>query len=132
MIRRPPRSTLFPYTTLFRSREGAASEYARFSFDPARDCAANTRCAAAGFHIVVALCGEDGRSCTRQNAELADFYAPRHSWCLDTERRYRSYGQRPGCGRHHRANHTLHARPPWVAAHTAANGIEGRPDRLAH
>jgi len=22
MIRRPPRSTLFPYTTLFRSREG--------------------------------------------------------------------------------------------------------------
>src|SRR3712207_7911433 len=25
MIRRPPRSTLFPYTTLFRSREGAHS-----------------------------------------------------------------------------------------------------------
>src|SRR2546426_12671820 len=24
MIRRPPRSTLFPYTTLFRSREGVA------------------------------------------------------------------------------------------------------------
>src|SRR5256885_16065121 len=24
MIRRPPRSTLFPYTTLFRSREGEA------------------------------------------------------------------------------------------------------------
>src|SRR2546422_3661218 len=24
MIRRPPRSTLFPYTTLFRSRRGAA------------------------------------------------------------------------------------------------------------
>src|SRR5688572_31561858 len=26
MIRRPPRSTLFPYTTLFRSRVGLASE----------------------------------------------------------------------------------------------------------
>src|SRR2546425_12529056 len=26
MIRRPPRSTLFPYTTLFRSHVGAASE----------------------------------------------------------------------------------------------------------
>src|SRR2546430_8953359 len=26
MIRRPPRSTLFPYTTLFRSLEGAYSE----------------------------------------------------------------------------------------------------------
>src|SRR3712207_8812669 len=25
MIRRPPRSTLFPYTTLFRSQEGEAS-----------------------------------------------------------------------------------------------------------
>src|SRR3712207_7980028 len=26
MIRRPPRSTLFPYTTLFRSRAGAAED----------------------------------------------------------------------------------------------------------
>src|SRR5687767_15203304 len=26
MIRRPPRSTLFPYTTLFRSREGAGGQ----------------------------------------------------------------------------------------------------------
>src|SRR2546429_5257223 len=26
MIRRPPRSTLFPYTTLFRSLDGAAAE----------------------------------------------------------------------------------------------------------
>src|SRR3712207_8473668 len=26
MIRRPPRSTLFPYTTLFRSRRAAASQ----------------------------------------------------------------------------------------------------------
>src|SRR3712207_7007039 len=26
MIRRPPRSTLFPYTTLFRSRHGPAQE----------------------------------------------------------------------------------------------------------
>src|SRR3712207_7446212 len=27
MIRRPPRSTLFPYTTLFRSRVGARGEH---------------------------------------------------------------------------------------------------------
>src|SRR3712207_7479397 len=27
MIRRPPRSTLFPYTTLFRSRDGIRSAY---------------------------------------------------------------------------------------------------------
>src|SRR2546427_6096619 len=29
MIRRPPRSTLFPYTTLFRSREASVTELAR-------------------------------------------------------------------------------------------------------
>src|SRR2546430_7442183 len=29
MIRRPPRSTLFPYTTLFRSQEGGAVRAAR-------------------------------------------------------------------------------------------------------
>src|SRR2546429_3164547 len=27
MIRRPPRSTLFPYSTLFRSRENARTKY---------------------------------------------------------------------------------------------------------
>src|SRR5258708_27178945 len=27
MIRRPPRSTLFPYTTLFRSREGGQGDH---------------------------------------------------------------------------------------------------------
>src|SRR3712207_9472405 len=30
MIRRPPRSTLFPYTTLFRSWLAYASDYSRF------------------------------------------------------------------------------------------------------
>src|SRR5256885_3950584 len=29
MIRRPPRSTLFPYTTLFRSPQAGAAEFAR-------------------------------------------------------------------------------------------------------
>src|SRR2546430_6892307 len=31
MIRRPPRSTLFPYTTLFRSRPGRPGEVRRIS-----------------------------------------------------------------------------------------------------
>src|SRR2546426_9691521 len=38
MIRRPPRSTLFPYTTLFRSRSFAAVPLA----DAARYCAADS------------------------------------------------------------------------------------------
>src|SRR5687768_18190665 len=29
MLRRPPRSTLFPYTTLFRSVDGAVNEFGR-------------------------------------------------------------------------------------------------------
>src|SRR5207302_10216168 len=32
MIRRPPRSTLFPYTTLFRSRETQSDEEGRYAF----------------------------------------------------------------------------------------------------
>src|SRR2546422_7957138 len=34
MIRRPPRSTLFPYTTLFRSLQAAAFAVARDEIDP--------------------------------------------------------------------------------------------------
>src|SRR5256885_3636902 len=34
MIRRPPRSTLFPYTTLFRSRKGRDFFKRRFSATP--------------------------------------------------------------------------------------------------
>src|SRR3989475_1919105 len=33
MIRRPPRSTLFPYTTLFRSRRASATELAGYFLD---------------------------------------------------------------------------------------------------
>src|SRR2546422_11723900 len=36
MIRRPPRSTLFPYTTLFRSRASTASRQALLSHGPDR------------------------------------------------------------------------------------------------
>src|SRR2546426_321677 len=36
MIRRPPRSTLFPYTTLFRSRASTASERPSGSDEPCR------------------------------------------------------------------------------------------------
>src|SRR2546425_9510157 len=37
MIRRPPRSTLFPYTTLFRSIKGRPGERAPCARRPARD-----------------------------------------------------------------------------------------------
>src|SRR5688572_31356488 len=34
MIRRPPRSTLFPYTTLFRSAQGGVDDRAQLLFRP--------------------------------------------------------------------------------------------------
>src|SRR5438876_7821506 len=37
MIRRPPRSTLFPYTTLFRSIMGLQAAYANLHTDQERD-----------------------------------------------------------------------------------------------
>src|SRR2546422_1368687 len=40
MIRRPPRSTLFPYTTLFRSCPAAARARGRRAPPPARPCRA--------------------------------------------------------------------------------------------
>src|SRR2546426_4204669 len=46
MIRRPPRSTLFPYTTLFRSDPGALAKSQRAALDPDlpfADCAENRR-----------------------------------------------------------------------------------------
>src|SRR3989441_8068479 len=45
MIRRPPRSTLFPYTTLFRSARGLLSQGARHRGDdaPGADLASHHR-----------------------------------------------------------------------------------------
>src|SRR5947207_11219164 len=50
MIRRPPRSTLFPYTTLFRSREGHVARMSRMQLSliirgqhPPGDIAAHLR-----------------------------------------------------------------------------------------
>src|SRR2546426_12323651 len=46
MIRRPPRSTLFPYTTLFRSLQRAALRRADRRLDPARAGTRDPRAAA--------------------------------------------------------------------------------------
>src|SRR2546430_9024166 len=53
MIRRPPRSTLFPYTTLFRSRAvhpGAAAPARRRAADHARSRGCLGLCAQPGDH----------------------------------------------------------------------------------
>src|SRR3712207_7052592 len=52
MIRRPPRSTLFPYTTLFRSEDG-------FTADPDAGLAAVERLLAPGPAVTV-VCSQGG------------------------------------------------------------------------
>src|SRR2546425_9215035 len=47
MIRRPPRSTLFPYTTLFRSSSGTGGSIV-FSTYPERSCPARFRSEGSG------------------------------------------------------------------------------------
>src|SRR2546430_3433762 len=48
MIRRPPRSTLFPYTTLFRSGIGRQSRHRVEPIDRDRDIAAGHCCGSMG------------------------------------------------------------------------------------
>src|SRR3712207_7039932 len=57
MIRRPPRSTLFPYTTLFRSAVGAAAALRRDrgDADDAADAAAHQRLGHPAGHVVHAV-----------------------------------------------------------------------------
>src|SRR2546430_5640242 len=63
MIRRPPRSTLFPYTTLFRSVRGHDRQPAGFLVQLARDAAHR------GIGIEKAVWIEDGdRKSTRLNS----------------------------------------------------------------
>src|SRR2546427_7643266 len=68
MIRRPPRSTLFPYTTLFRSPDGT-----KIAFASSRD---------GRFEIYVM--NPDGSGVTRVSSEQAEEFEP--SWSPDGAR----------------------------------------------
>src|SRR2546422_5421944 len=68
MIRRPPRSTLFPYTTLFRSHAGGRTAPGRLDDPPHRDsefhpCADRSRVVQQGRNV-----GGRDRKSTRLNS----------------------------------------------------------------
>src|SRR5256885_11396716 len=65
MIRRPPRSTLFPYTTLFRSIAAKVPEADRAPYD---DTLKKARFAAAEFHFNLEEYREADRKSTRLNS----------------------------------------------------------------
>src|SRR2546426_7912507 len=64
MIRRPPRSTLFPYTTLFRSHDSRAGAGWFVSLAPLLHCqgAQSTGVERARFPRVFSVAGSEGRS----------------------------------------------------------------------
>src|SRR2546426_3970215 len=74
MIRRPPRSTLFPYTTLFRSRpygRGATSPPGRPASPPPRRCVAHAR----GTRRIGATQRRDRKSTRLNSSHLVISYA---------------------------------------------------------
>src|SRR3712207_8305397 len=84
MIRRPPRSTLFPYTTLFRSKNSRVGPsltslvmmYQGTDLPPSRECASN--CSAKTWNSGLLLTGVTGyspfgdRKSTRLNSSHAN------------------------------------------------------------
>src|SRR5256885_13306329 len=87
MIRRPPRSTLFPYTTLFRSdpwllyQSGGRCGAELSGFDPARAVA--RRCAGAGFELfrVGIAGGIDGLRFRRSEEHTSELQSPCNLVC---------------------------------------------------
>src|SRR3712207_8975738 len=86
MIRRPPRSTLFPYTTLFRSERGVLGVHVQVAGVPARPGASGRRVVA---RRRVGLVGE--RRVRRQLNLHAPGHADRKSTRLNSSHANISY-----------------------------------------
>src|SRR3712207_7273129 len=71
MIRRPPRSTLFPYTTLFRSQGQRLADAGRLRHDAEAGDAAEDRAQTVPEHLMVVADQQDRKS-TRLNSSHAN------------------------------------------------------------
>src|SRR3712207_7504186 len=95
MIRRPPRSTLFPYTTLFRSRADPAGDRAAAVPDRlgARQVPAIGAVAPAVTHLDLVAAARGDRKSTRLNSSHANIsYAV---FCLKKKKKYRQLQSLP-------------------------------------
>src|SRR3712207_7923122 len=72
MIRRPPRSTLFPYTTLFRSAEWPADQRQAVAIREAKVRVGALQRANAGDEILIVAGGHGDRKSTRLNSSHAN------------------------------------------------------------
>src|SRR3712207_8875070 len=86
MIRRPPRSTLFPYTTLFRSDVLVLLPRARAGPRPLRDVVG-----AADAHALLPGRRRDGRHPARLGREVPQLHADRKSTRLNSSHANISY-----------------------------------------
>src|ERR1035438_8717784 len=77
MIRRPPRSTLFPYTTLFRAVENKGTQEARVTLETAILDAAGKQAGRATSDVTIPAGG-------KQSVEAKIDVANPHRWDLDT------------------------------------------------
>src|SRR2546429_6537542 len=96
MIRRPPRSTLFPYTTLFRSQIPA-----RVTSINAGEAIANVELAAIGVRLVASITVEAVRQLglaegTRSEEHTSELQSRLHLVCrLLLEKKKKQYTQTP-------------------------------------
>src|SRR2546430_4348082 len=83
MIRRPPRSTLFPYTTLFRSAPGSVSQV--------RECAASLTRLAKRSGAVVVLVGHVTKEGALAGPRVLEHMVDRKSTRLNSSHSQISY-----------------------------------------
>src|SRR5687768_17717277 len=80
MLRRPPRSTLFPYTTLFRSRRGCDAGDVRRESDDRRERRARSGYLAR-FRRVSARCGDVRSGTARSEEHTSELQSRLHLVC---------------------------------------------------
>src|SRR5947208_12720720 len=91
MVRRPPRSTLFPYTTLFRSERAAAYVELRRQFPTAR--AIGYVPPESAWRITAfSLTGQDRKSTRLNSSHQIISYAV---FCLKKKKKYKKIEHRP-------------------------------------
>src|SRR2546429_3248119 len=78
MIRRPPRSTLFPYTTLFRSLAGGSSSKER---NPSQDHRRHPRTSFRSEHVDVSTIGDRGFARSRSEEHTSELQSRLHIVC---------------------------------------------------
>src|SRR2546427_8913240 len=102
MIRRPPRSTLFPYTTLFRSLSGGVNADLPGDARTCRRLPARSGCAKRGTTCVLPLLELDGAASPRSEEHTSELQSQSNLVCrllLEKKKKIYSHTPAPADGR---------------------------------